>query len=184
MPGVWHRIDGWFDFQDIYDGAVEQFASGSKFVEVGCWLGRSTCYLAEQVLSSGKDIRLTVIDSFQGVPGDELQELLVQYGGSVRQAFEANMRAAKVEHLITIIEENSGTAHRHFEPCSLDFVFIDGEHSYKAAKRDILNFRAKVRPGGILAGHDYGHSEEVRRAVDELLGPCPASKSSWAKRIT
>ena len=36
-----------------------------------------------------------------------------------------------------------------------DFIYIDGDHSYKGAKSDLINYYAKVRRGGVLAGHDY-----------------------------
>jgi DNA-binding transcriptional LysR family regulator len=38
---------------------------------------------------------------------------------------------------------------------SLDFVFIDADHSYTAVKRDIAEWAPKVRDGGWLGGHDY-----------------------------
>ena len=52
---------------------------------------------------------------------------------------------------------------------SLDFVFIDAEHTYEGVKRDIAAWRSKVKPGGILCGHDYGHPRfpGVKPAVDE-----------------
>lgn len=36
-----------------------------------------------------------------------------------------------------------------------DFIYIDGDHSYKGAKSDLTNYYSKVRRGGVLAGHDY-----------------------------
>ena len=53
---------------------------------------------------------------------------------------------------------------------SLDFVFIDADHSYDAVAADIAAWRGKVRSGGILCGHDYGHVRfpGVKRAVDEV----------------
>lgn len=36
-----------------------------------------------------------------------------------------------------------------------DFVYIDGDHSYKGAKSDLINYFRKVRSGGVIAGHDY-----------------------------
>jgi len=55
----------------------------------------------------------------------------------------------------------------------LDFVFIDGNHSYKYVKQDIIGWSKKVKPGGLISGHDYGrnqHSDiEVTKAVNELM---------------
>ena len=57
-----------------------------------------------------------------------------------------------------------------FEDGELDFVFIDGEHSYEAAKADIEAWWHKVRSGGLLMGHDYDRQRfpGVCRAVDEF----------------
>ena len=38
---------------------------------------------------------------------------------------------------------------------SLDFVFIDAEHSYESVKEDVNGWAKKVRHGGIVSGHDY-----------------------------
>lgn len=38
---------------------------------------------------------------------------------------------------------------------SLDFVFIDGNHVFDAVMQDLTLWAPKVRPGGVVAGHDY-----------------------------
>lgn len=51
----------------------------------------------------------------------------------------------------------------------VDFVFIDGNHTYPFVREDIANYWPKVKSGGFLCGHDYGHGHEgVTRAVDEF----------------
>lgn len=40
---------------------------------------------------------------------------------------------------------------------SLDFVFIDGDHSYEGAKKDHNKWGSKVRPGGFIIHHDMGN---------------------------
>lgn len=55
---------------------------------------------------------------------------------------------------------------------SMDFVFIDADHSYEAVKDDIAHWCGKVRPGGWVGGHDY-HQRKfpgVVKAVDEAFG--------------
>ncbi len=37
-----------------------------------------------------------------------------------------------------------------------DFIYIDGDHSYKCAKEDIQNYYKVLKGGGILAGDDIG----------------------------
>mmetsp|Transcript_9089 Transcript_9089/g.21889 ORF Transcript_9089/g.21889 Transcript_9089/m.21889 type:complete len:301 (+) Transcript_9089:199-1101(+) len=36
-----------------------------------------------------------------------------------------------------------------------DFIYLDGMHTYKYVRRELEHYWRKVRPGGILAGHDY-----------------------------
>ena len=58
-------------------------------------------------------------------------------------------------------------------PGGLDYVFIDGIHTYEAVKKDIEAWVPKVRPGGWIGGHDYDNLPRfpgVRRAVDEIFG--------------
>jgi hypothetical protein len=38
---------------------------------------------------------------------------------------------------------------------SLDFVYIDGDHSLEGIYNDIYAWTPKVRMGGVVAGHDY-----------------------------
>lgn len=52
----------------------------------------------------------------------------------------------------------------------LDYVFIDGDHSYEGVKRDIAAWLPKIRPGGWIGGHDYGsHFPGVDQAVKEAF---------------
>lgn len=61
---------------------------------------------------------------------------------------------------------------------SLDFVFIDADHTYEGCKRDIENWVPKVRRGGMIAGHD-ANWPSVRKAIDELGATKIASDNVW-----
>ena len=52
---------------------------------------------------------------------------------------------------------------------SLDFVFIDADHSYNGVMRDVEAWAPKVRKGGMIIGHDI-HFPTVKQAVEELYG--------------
>ena len=50
---------------------------------------------------------------------------------------------------------------------SLDYVFVDGLHTYEACLEDCLAWYNKLKPGGWLIVHDYcPHFPAVVRAVD------------------
>lgn len=52
---------------------------------------------------------------------------------------------------------------------SLDFVYIDAAHVYWAVIQEISEAWPRIKPGGILAGHDFYHgTPDVMRAVKEF----------------
>jgi predicted O-methyltransferase YrrM len=70
---------------------------------------------------------------------------------------------------ITFFHETSDTAHIKIPNESADLLYIDGDHETESTIKDIRNYGPKVRPGGVIAGHDI-NSEKVRRAGDAELG--------------
>lgn len=46
--------------------------------------------------------------------------------------------------------------------CSLEFVYLDGNHQEPQISRDIVTWRRKVKAGGIFAGHDFCTKNEGR----------------------
>jgi hypothetical protein len=57
---------------------------------------------------------------------------------------------------------------RDIELESLDFVYIDGNHSFDYVMQDLIEWSKRVRRGGIVSGHDYYHFRNagVVEAVD------------------
>jgi predicted O-methyltransferase YrrM len=56
---------------------------------------------------------------------------------------------------VTILKKKSMDALADIADESLDFVYIDADHSYDSVKEDINGWARKVRRGGIVSGHDY-----------------------------
>ena len=74
-------------------------------------------------------------------------------------------------------------AAKKFKNGSIDFLFIDGDHSYKAVKADLKAWYPKVKKGGVMCGHDYPQLG-VQKAINEFtkehgLEANHASKSCW-----
>lgn len=59
-----------------------------------------------------------------------------------------------------MITDFSKNAVNRFEDESIDFVFIDGNHTLRYAIEDISIWTEKVKPGGIISGHDFWNSSE------------------------
>src|SRR5690348_68447 len=70
----YEHVPGWFDFADIYDHILERARDGAVFAEVGAYLGRSSLYLASRIQRSGKNIRLYVVDRWDGWLYDDCGE--------------------------------------------------------------------------------------------------------------
>lgn len=73
------------------------------------------------------------------------------------------------EDRTTILRMTSVEAARIVPDAALDFCYIDANHRYEGISVDLPTWWPKVRPGGILAGHDYLALElGVNRAVTEF----------------
>ena len=68
---------------------------------------------------------------------------------------------------IELLEMDAASAASHIPNHSLDYIFIDGDHSHSAVTRDLNNYWSKVKTGGIFAGHDW-NLPEVSQAVNEF----------------
>lgn len=51
---------------------------------------------------------------------------------------------------------------KDFFPEGIDFLFIDGDHSYAGAKHDYQWYSPLVRPGGLVAFHDICYDTEIQ----------------------
>jgi hypothetical protein len=55
-----------------------------------------------------------------------------------------------------------------FEDGELDFVYIDADHKLLSVVEDIVMWSAKVRKGGIIAGHDYIRHTKVMHVKEAI----------------
>jgi hypothetical protein len=170
----WYDIKGWFDFGDVYSEQVRRAKPGAHFVEVGAWLGASTAFMGQAIQESGKVIRFDAVDTWKG--GEVCPEntaMCKEYAAShdVKAEFLANMKACGVDHLINPVECDSAEAANRYPDKSLDFVFIDADHREESVVRDLQAWWPKVKPGGLLAGHDfdeYGPSKGARAFANSV----------------
>lgn len=156
MEHYYQNIHGWFNFDQLYSEMVNGFPSGSHFVEVGCWLGRSACFLGVEIVNSGKEIKLDCIDTWIGnVP--ELAEEEVVKTGTLYADFLKNVEPLR--GIITPIKMLSVEAAKLYDDGSLDFVFIDADHTKEGIAGDLKSWYPKIKVGGVLAGHDYDYPQ-------------------------
>ena len=164
---IYENIQGWFNYEGFYDMMIDRFDKGI-FVEIGAWKGRSACYMGEKIKESGKRISYYVVDNFKGNPGSELHSNDPDIiNGTLKETFLRNTESLR-DYYIRLMEGDSGIMHEHFRDKTISFLFVDGDHSYKAVKSDIQLWLPKMKDNGVISGHDYDNPE-VKRAVDELF---------------
>lgn len=173
----WYEIDGWFNWRSAQEEAVNRFPDGSRFVEVGIYLGRSLCSLAEVVERGGKHITVIGVDTCRGSGpegwrGKDFHADAVQQGaGTFAGALHKNVLDCGFADKIQLIISDSVAAARLFPDASLDWVHLDARHDYASVKADIEAWLRKIKPGGWLSGDDYNEQKwpDVVKAVRDLL---------------
>ena len=156
--------ENWFTYPTVYDSVVQLFPSGSKFVEVGRWKGKSSAYMAVEIANSEKNIDFYCVDHWEGGPDHKDWDVLSE----LYTIWKTNMQP--LEDYFIEMKMTSVEASTKFEDESLDFVFIDASHAYEDVKLDIETWMPKVKLGGIIGGHDYeDYFPSVKQAVNECL---------------
>ena len=121
---------------------IRKFASSSKIaVEIGVFEGVNTCTIASVLDKNGV---LYAIDPFTK------GRLGICYGKLITLL---NVKRNKLNNKVKLIEKLSFDAIKDV-PDHIDFIFIDGDHSFDGFKNDWINWSNKIKIGGIVALHD------------------------------
>ena len=157
-----------WDILPFYRELAPKLPIGARCVEIGVAAGRSTLFLASELVCLGNvSARIYAVDPWEP--------------DGLWPAANWGKFASKEElELVCALRVESHVAARLFSRRTLDLVFVDGDHSYGGCALDIASYMPLVKHGGIIAGHDYGDFEQrtfggptypgVDRAVHELIG--------------
>ena len=148
-----------------------------RAAEIGVFRGDTSVRL----LRAFTDLHLVLVDSWsthtsEGAywrSGDRCARLTQseQDANAVAATERTEFAAGRRE----ILRMPSSVAAMRVDDSSLDFAFLDGDHTYAGVQTDLTAWWPKIRPGGVLCGHDYGHPRDLRgvwgvsRAVDAFL---------------
>jgi len=141
------KSEGYAEICDIehrYELAEVMASRGySLGVEIGVLAGGYSRHL----LSSMPALTLYSVDPWRRLGGEPMERQLILAMNNLREFGDRSV----------LIVATSMQALRMFADESLDFVYIDGDHTYEGATLDMQWFR-KVRPGGLFCGDDYHHA--------------------------
>ena len=136
-------------------------------VEVGVYKGEH----AQKIYNYLNIKKLYLVDPFK-VYKDYIQEKI--YNHVDQKEHDENYLKVKKKFSkfknVEIIRMTSIEASKKFENNSLDFVYLDGDHSYDAVKLDLQSWYPKLKEFGVMCGDDYGHisGTGVVKAVNEF----------------
>jgi len=74
----------------------------------------------------------------------------------ISEFYTARNLLNQFDNRVVFYRDYSDKVYNRFDDDSLDFVYIDGNHSYEFVMNDILLYLPKVKSGGIIGGHDFG----------------------------
>lgn len=131
----------------------------------GAEIGVETGIYSEILLKNNPKLKLYSIDPWKAYAGfrdhtvqDKLDSLYK----------EAKTRLAPYN--CKIIRKFSMDAVKDFANNSLDFVYIDANHSFLNIASDIVEWSKKVRLGGIISGHDFvKHKQHMNIHVKQVV---------------
>jgi len=137
-------------------------------VEIGSYLGASTCYLAAGLARGGG--RLVCVDTWNN-------ETMPEGERDTFAEFTRNTRA--VADRVTVVRKRSEMLGDGDIPAPIHLAFIDGDHGYDAVRRDFQIVTRRLAPDGVIAFHDFGDASfpGVTRVVGEAL-----ASGQWVQR--
>jgi len=136
---------------------VLKLPRNSVALEVGSYLGASACVIGSAI--ARRNGLLHCVGTWQNQAMDTPE-------WDTWPEFQAN-----TEPLGAVVVPHRGFSTdvaRHLS-VALDFLFIDGDHSEEAVDADLSAWLPKVKPGGIVAMHDVGWAEGVRKGIEKHL---------------
>ncbi len=141
---------------------------GKVIVEIGSYLGASASFLAAAISRSSKDGRLYCVDTWQN-------HGMTEGGRDTLAEFLEN--TASYREWLTPLRGSSSEVADSFEH-KVDFLFVDGDHSYEGVLEDVKAWLPKLNEGALVAFHDIGWAEGVNRVIAEKIKPHIGSEGS------
>ena len=156
---------------------LQAMPSHAICAEIGVWEGD----FSRRMLDRTQPAKLHLIDPWRYEQDITYKDSLYggQIGGSQAHLDAVYARVCKrfapeiAAGQVRIHRDDSHTACEQFEDEYFDWIYIDGNHLYEFAIRDLRLYYRKVKPGGFLTGDDYAEGGwwqgGVKKAVDEFV---------------
>jgi hypothetical protein len=138
---------------------------------VGAEIGVERGLYSEVLCKSNPGVELYSVDAWTAYKG--YRDHVTQ--GKLDEIY-ADAKQRLAPYKCTLIKGYSLDVAKDFKDGSLDFVYIDANHEVRQVIDDISAWSRKVRPGGIIAGHDY-----VLRTGAGYIMHVPYAMEAWTR---
>lgn len=142
----WTEVPGWLTKAE--GDQLRELARGKRVLELGSYLGRSTVAMAEVALE------VVSLDWHGGDDGTGPANTLA--------SFRANLASLAVAEFVTVMVGRIEDRSHELDDHSFDLVFIDSAHDERSVERDTAVARRVVKPGGVIAYHDWQYPSVQR----------------------
>lgn len=151
---------------------IDHFSRRKEFIQmlaergakIGAEIGTDHGQYAQQLCEGIPGLRLDCVDPWKAYTEgkeahtqEEMDQIYEEAGERLKSYDVGFLRMDSMDALEAVSDN------------TLDFVFIDGNHSYENTFEDITEWTKKVKPGGIVAGHDYKVDKERNYGVIEAV---------------
>ena len=159
LGGGWYETRGLWRGPDVVERIKDLQPNGRlRGAEIGVDRGALSAYLLTEL----PNLYLDMVDTWGVFPDDSeyvksedgvTERTQTQRDEDLCETLRVTKHASARANIIRDLSENAATS---IKDGSLDFVFIDADHSYAGVSADIKLWAHKIRIGGILCGHDFG----------------------------
>jgi predicted O-methyltransferase YrrM len=119
------------------------------------------------MLNRMPNLKLYAIDPWEHIEGKNFEAERDQEYHDYNYVESIN-RTAEFGDRVMLMKMTSDEAFKLL-PGPYDFIWIDGDHSEDQVRKDVQKWKTKIKPGGIIGGHDYQISY-IAQIVKEELG--------------
>ena len=155
-----------FELDDSRLTLLEKIKPGDECAEIGVFKGD----FSECIIKMDPS-KLHLID-----PWESIMDVPARWHAIPQEEMDLIKNEVKVkfnsDSRVNIIEKYSIDALDNFEEGSVDWMYLDANHSYSFIQQDLENWWTKVKPGGVLCGNAYQDDDAQIRLLD--FGVIPA----------
>jgi hypothetical protein len=164
----WASMTNWWTpYYPVLSNLINRFN-----LKIGCEIGVAYGMHSEYILKNTDVEKLYSIDPYKHFDQDYLDDPM-NYPQKYHDVlfYRVLDLLSQFKERSKLLRMTSVDAAKMFTDNSLDFVFIDANHSYQGVKDDLISWYDKVRDGGILSGDDYTIDifPGLVKAVDEFF---------------